>query len=93
MNNTFLARPRLFQITITGKTVTYDASGVDSEHEHVVSSLQVVIDDCDLDNTIEVMKEDFSEVHDVKTAELQVGYSPLFHDVIIEGCKVMHLTQ
>lgn len=88
MNNN-LIRPRLFQITITGKTVTYDASGVDSVVDHFVSSLQVVVDLFDLEQTIEVMKEDFLEVDDVKTSELHVGYSPLFHDVIIEGCKVM----
>jgi hypothetical protein len=92
VNNNITTRPRLFQITITGKTVMYDASGVDSVLDHFVSSLQVVVDLFDLDNTIEVMKEDFLEVHDVKTAELHVGYSPLFHDVIIEGCKVMKIS-
>ena len=85
-------KPRLFQVTISGKSVTYDASGVDSESDHFVSSLQVVIDLFDLDNFIEVMKEEFTEVHEVKTAELHVGFSPLFHEVIIEGCKVMKIS-
>lgn len=91
MNNN-LSRPRLFQITIEGKKVSYDASGVDSVIDHFSSSLQIVVDLCDLDNVIEVMKEDFYQVHEVKTAELHVGYSPLFHDVIIEGCKVMKIS-
>tara|TARA_B100001093_G_C26470782_1_gene860507 strand:+ start:184 stop:489 length:306 start_codon:yes stop_codon:yes gene_type:complete len=85
-------KPRLFQVMISGKSVTYDASGVDSESDHFVSSLQVVIDLFDLDNFIEVMKEEFTEVHDVKTSELHIGFSPLFHEVIIEGCKVMKIS-
>ena len=87
-----LPMPRLFQIVITGKRVSYDSCGVKFEHDHVVSLLQVVVDDADLENTVEVFKEDFSEIHSIKTTELHVGYSPLFHEVIIEGCNALQLT-
>jgi len=94
LNN--LPRPRLFQIVITGKRFSYATWDLDREvkfeHDHVLSSLQVVVDDADLQNTVEVLKEDFSEIHSIDTTELHVGYSPLFHDVIIEGCKAMQLT-
>jgi hypothetical protein len=94
LNN--IPRPRLFQIVITGKRFSYATwdldCGVKFEHDHVLSSLQVVVDDADLQNTVEVLKEDFSEIHSIDTTELHVGYSPLFHDVIIEGCKAMQLT-
>ena len=95
-----LPRPRLFQIVITGKRVSYDARGVAFDNDHVVSLLQVVVDDAepdkdlivDLQYTVEVFKEEFSEIHSIDTTELHVGYSPLFHDVIIEGCKALQLT-
>ena len=88
-----LPRPRLFQIVITGKRVSYDARGVAFETDHVVSLLQVVVDDADLEYTVEVFKEELSEVHSIKTNEIHMGYSPLFHDVIIEGCKALQLTR
>ena len=95
-----LPRPRLFQIVITGKRFSYDARGEKFEHDHVVSLLQVVVDVAepnkdlivDLQCTVEVLKKDFSEIHSIDTNELHVGYSPLFHDVIIEGCKALQLT-
>ena len=46
----------------------------------------------DLQYTVEVFKEEFSEINSIDTTELHVGYSPLFHDVIIEGCKALQLT-
>jgi len=90
LNN--LPRPSLFQIVITGKRVSHNASGVKFEHDHVLSLLQVVVDEADLENTVEVFKEEFSEIHSIDTTELHFGYSPLFHEVIIEGCNALQLT-
>ena len=73
-----LPRPKLFQISIHGKRNGLDAW---------VKELQIVIDEYDLKNSIDILSGDLDEVVSVKTTEIEVGYSPLFHDIIIGGCN------
>ena len=82
-------KPRLFQIVIKGKIVSYDASGVDYEVDHKLSTLQIVADEGDLEMSIETLEEDFYQVTEVSFVEINVGYSPFCHDVFISGHKVI----
>ena len=81
-----LPTPRLFQITIKGRR--YNSTSLCD----VFSILQLGIDPADIDNAIELFKEDFEKVESVEWAELTIGYSPLFHEVFIEGCQAMQIT-
>tara|TARA_B100000674_G_C37484217_1_gene752880 strand:- start:344 stop:598 length:255 start_codon:yes stop_codon:yes gene_type:complete len=73
-----LPRPRVYQISIQGKRNGAVAW---------VKEILLVINEYDLKNSIEVLSEDLDEVDSVKTTEIEVGYSPLFHDIIIGGCN------
>jgi hypothetical protein len=79
--------PRLFQIKING-SINIDGKNL----EHTEQHLQVVIDEADLKNSVKILSSHFSEVKEIKTTEISVGYSLLMHEICIEGCKVMQIS-
>ena len=79
--------PRLFQLQIFG-SINIDGNNL----EHTEQYLQVVIDEADLNSSIEILSSHFAEVKEVKTTEISVGYSLLMHEICIEGCKAMQIS-
>ena len=83
MNNTELPKPRLFQISIKGKT---SADGPD----FYIKELQLVTDDHDLEMSIVTLSEDLEVVESVHTSEIEIGYSAFCHDAFVTGIKALH---
>ena len=78
-----LPTPKLYQINF------YYTRPDFPHEENVASILQLAADDHDLENAIGFLSEEYQNLQRVEKAEITIGFSPLFHDLFIEGGKAI----
>lgn len=71
-----LPEPRLFTLTVIGE---------DSRVLEVKN--QLILDDHDLDMSIQDCEEEFPELREVTVSEVKLSFTPRCHDVFVSGLK------